>query len=427
VPVFAEPKTLSPKDDLASVPLEENKIPPIAPEPPREKTAAPITPPPPISPSPVQAPDVFEKERTDISQILKEVKLPERRPPVSSALAGGAVPQAHVFDTALGAAADKKPPDTVQAAPVPETPSIANTISSSIVAPLRTLKNDLQEIVRVKKISLVRAAALEQEKKYGRGDVHEASAPSGHSRRGSGMLFAAALFLVLGGAAVFGVYVIMQERMGIAPTVSSTASLLFAETTVSFSLDNLSSLDLKRKLAQTRAGLNATLGSVTHIVPVVSAEASVQADQGSGTRPATLQEFLAALGTRASPDLVRALGSDFFFGIHTVDKNAPVLVIPVVSYEHAFAGMLAWERTMNADLAPVFTAVPDQVAGPGGLPQKRQFNDLVMRNYDVRALKDDAGVIELYYSFPTKELLIIAESPYSFAEVLSRLRAGGKL
>src|SRR3989344_130984 len=124
VPVFAEPKTLSPKDDLASVPLEENKIPPIAPEPPREKTAAPITPPPPISPSPVQAPDVFEKERTDISQILKEVKLPERRPPVSSALAGGAVPQAHVFDTALGAAADKKPPDTVQAAPVPETPSI---------------------------------------------------------------------------------------------------------------------------------------------------------------------------------------------------------------------------------------------------------------------------------------------------------------
>ena len=153
----------------------------------------------------------------------------------------------------------------------------------------------------------------------------------------------------------------------------------------------------------------------------------MQADQGSGTRPATLQEFLAALGTRASPDLVRALGSDFFFGIHTVDKNAPVLVIPVVSYEHAFAGMLAWERTMNADLAPVFTAVPDQVAGPGGLPQKRQFNDLVMRNYDVRALKDDAGVIELYYSFPTKELLIIAESPYSFAEVLSRLRAGGKL
>src|SRR3989344_1658084 len=98
--------------------------PPIPPNPPREKTAAPITPPPPISPSPVQAPDVFEKERTDISQILKEVKLPERRPPVSSALAGGAVPQAHVFDTALGAAADKKPPDTVQAAPVPETPSI---------------------------------------------------------------------------------------------------------------------------------------------------------------------------------------------------------------------------------------------------------------------------------------------------------------
>ncbi len=50
-----------------------------------------------------------------------------------------------------------------------------------------------------------------------------------------------------------------------------------------------------------------------------------------------------------------------------------------------------------------------------------------MRNYDVRALKDDAGQIQLYYSFPTRDILIIAESPYSFGEILSRLRADRRL
>jgi len=50
-----------------------------------------------------------------------------------------------------------------------------------------------------------------------------------------------------------------------------------------------------------------------------------------------------------------------------------------------------------------------------------------MRNYDARALKDDAGQIQLYYSFPTRNILIIAESPYTFAEVLSRLQAERRL
>ena len=50
-----------------------------------------------------------------------------------------------------------------------------------------------------------------------------------------------------------------------------------------------------------------------------------------------------------------------------------------------------------------------------------------MRNYDVRALKDDDGTIQLYYSFPTRNVLIIAESPFSFTEILSRLRADRRL
>ena len=113
--------------------------------------------------------------------------------------------------------------------------------------------------------------------------------------------------------------------------------------------------------------------------------------------------------------------------INVGGTQSPFFILSLTSYNETFAGMLAWEASMNGDLAPVFTPVPSTMTSASGLPVERTFQDLVMRNYDVRALKDDAGNIELYYSFPSQKILIIAESPYSFSEILSRLQAGRKL
>jgi len=82
---------------------------------------------------------------------------------------------------------------------------------------------------------------------------------------------------------------------------------------------------------------------------------------------------------------------------------------------------------MNADLSPTFTPVPSTILDVNGIPYERVFKDSVMRNYDVRELRDDANVIQLYYSFPSPNLLIIAESPYSFPEILSRLQSVRRL
>ena len=89
--------------------------------------------------------------------------------------------------------------------------------------------------------------------------------------------------------------------------------------------------------------------------------------------------------------------------------------------------MLAWEKTMNADLSPVFTQVPMLKTDSNGLPVSRTFEDVVMNNYDVRALKDDSGAVQLYYSFPRPNILVIGESTYTFGEVLSRLQSARKL
>ncbi len=390
---------------------------------------------------PPHTPEELKKEGDTITKILKDIKLPERNEAPGESQKPKEV---RVFDTMLGVSVDNKTniadkptleiAKTLGAVPVSHDGDIApskglgttlgKSLESSIVAPLRTLKNDLQRIVREKKISLVRAVALEGEKQHATSNVVEREQiKKVHSRRIFRMLFAVFLLSVLGAAAFFGVYVIMQERSGI-PREGSGMSILFSESAYELPLENRSSLEIKRLIAQTRADGGATLGSISRFTPTIL---QTNPDGTSAEKPLTLQEFLRALGARASPDLLRALSSEFFFGIHTVDENAPFFVIPVLSYERAFAGMLAWEQTMNADLAPAFTPVPDQVLGVNGLPEKRRFEDVVMRNYDVRVLKNDAGTIELYYSFPTRHLLVIGESVYTFTETLSRLRAERKL
>ncbi len=423
------PTSLPPPSAPVPVPPPPPTPPPIpraAPEVPPQKveiiTVPPPTPVPPTDPASQHVPANASKEQDAISKILKEVKLPERRGTPTATLASQ-----KVFDTVLGGTAPPIPPAPAPAvSPKSESQSVPAqkeaASPASAIAPLRTLKNDLQDVVRTQKISLVRAVSLEEKRRSAPSQttLEDVKPPSRHTFN---MLFVAALFVVLGAAAFFGVFLIMGERSGTPPS-GVQGSILFAESTVPLPLGATTPIELKRLLAQARQNSNSTLGSITRITPTI---AGTDAEGNATERPATLQEFMQALGVRASPDLYRALSDEFFFGLHTVDENAPLFIIPVLSYERAFAATLRWEETLNADFSPAFTPVTDQMVGASGLPEKRRFNDLVMRNYDVRALKDDVGTIEMYYSFPTRAYLVIAESPYSFTEILSRLRAERKL
>lgn len=370
--------------------------------------------------SPASAPLFAQSEKSDISHVLEGIKLPERR--------------------AFHATADiaKKPdePDAaileehvVQAAKKPSGPASASEPNGertpSSVVPVRTLKDDLQTVVREQNISLVHAVSLEEEKRKGQEHLtpEQTEIRARSSRRTKSILFAVGLLLVLGVAAIFGVIYVMQKQQAPAPAVSQS-TILFAEQTVTLSLKNQSAQTLKAELSQARTQNLGSLGSITRVVPTVTATSSAGA---ATTQPATLSQFFAALNINPPQELMGAIGPQFFFGFHIVDTNAPLFVIPVTSYDHAFAGMLGWEITMDTDLSPIFNSVPMTMTSAGGLPVARTFQDTVMRNYDVRELTDDSGNIVLYYSFPTPNILVIAESPYSFTEILSRLQAEREL
>ena len=349
------------------------------------------------------------------------------------------------FETALGAdvrAEQKEAHEAAAARPEPElpvtiTPSLEQNPTEpsksagfapqpGIVVPVHTLKDDLQHVVHDQKISVVRAVSLEEKRRFRDKPAEDdfASAPKPRApKHVFAVLFSVVLFVLLGVGALLGVYTV--ERARSTPTILPNAStILFAENSVALPLGNQSPTALKQLIAQSRASSGGALGSIAQIIPTIS---STDADGVVSQRSATFAEFMRAVGADPPDELLRAVSNDFFFGIHTVDKQAPLIIAPVTSYDHAFAGMLAWEATMNAALAPMFTSLPAQTTDTSGLPALRAFSDVVMRNYDVRALKDDSGAIQLYYSFPTQNVLIIAESPYTFTEVLSRLQALRKL
>ncbi|MDR3570707.1 MAG: hypothetical protein P4L81_00710 [Candidatus Pacebacteria bacterium] len=360
---------------------------------------------------------------SDFAKILKEIKLPERRDFKATADIKKAAPEPEAAILAervikTASAQSQKPAAEQQPIEAPK-----NERSSSIVSPVRTLKDDLQTVVREQKISLVHAATLEEEKKHGQEHLtpEQKEIKTHKSRRTAGILFASAVLIFLGVGAVFGVYLVMQEQQAI-PTVQQS-SLLFAEQTLSVPLNNQNPQSLKSILAQARTKSLGSLGSITRIVPVVQATSTSGATQ---TSPASIAQFFSSLGINPPQELMNSIGPDFFFGFHVVDTNAPLLIIPVTSYDHAFAGMLAWEPNLDADLSPVFTNVSMTVL-TNGVPMQRTFQDTVMRNYDVRELTDDSGNVVLYYSFPTPNILVIAQSPYSFTEILSRLQAARKL
>ena len=465
----AIPKTPPPAPQPVAPPAPTNPVVTPVPQTPVVDTTSP---PPAATPNAPSLPTTPQGPFSgDITKILKAIKLPERRvePAVVSLRAPGEPKNVVSVDisgvkiiseTVVPATPADAPPvlkTEVPPAPktglppskaVPDTAPQEKTVpgesaampgtmgnvtkkkaapggiaESWIVTPLRTLREDLQHVIKDRKISIVRAVALEEDKKKEVRALSSQEIASKRRRRqhSFAFIFASIVLLFLGAAALVGVYTIQNQRAP-AIVIGDISSLIFSEMSVEFPIKDQSSGDLKRVISQSQFAAQATLGSITRIIPTLSPR-----EGESGPRIATAAEFLYALDTHVPDELVRALGDTFFFGIHTVDKNVPIFVIPVVSYDHAFSGMLAWENSMSSDLSPIFPFVSVMKADVNGLPTTRTFEDIVMRNYDVRALKDDGGTIQLYYSFPTPNLLIVAESPYTFTEVLSRLQAERKL
>lgn len=149
-----------------------------------------------------------------------------------------------------------------------------------------------------------------------------------------------------------------------------------------------------------------------------------------GSSPATVITLFRELDTRTPASLTRSIGPSFTLGVHGFRGSQPFLVMPVASYDHAFSGMLAWEKDILDDIGPLFGVSKRELSMSTGsstdevLSQNLHLKDAIIKNRDARALFGEGGNILFLYSFPDKQTLIITTNEDTFRVLEGKTRAG---
>jgi hypothetical protein len=259
--------------------------------------------------------------------------------------------------------------------------------------------------------------------------------------------------LIVGGAGVGIALYFFKPATSVLPT-SEIPSYIIVEDARSVNTDNLSKSQLMSGLIKVQQDLNTKIGSITQLYFIKTAVDSSTQKIVATLLPAS--DWFTLLQTHIPSPLARSLDIKMMFGFYQFDQVRPFIILKTSSYETAFAGMLTWERDLNADLAPLFgptivqkfsrpisdeevpviepsststasTSSSTDVVAPEMRPVTttlflpHSFQDAVIVNKDVRVLRDDSGKIALVYGFYDKQTILITTDENTFKEVVTRL------
>ena len=160
------------------------------------------------------------------------------------------------------------------------------------------------------------------------------------------------------------------------------------------------------------------MGLVEQLVPTSGEE--------GGAAILSASRFLNLIEAEVGSAFLRSLDKNFFLGVHVFDGNQPVLIFKTDSYGEAFAGMLAWEKTIERDLSPLFDtqkSLSTSTTAASFLGGQTPFKDIVVRNRDARAVFLTQEKTKLLWAIPDRKTIIIATNQNSLIEILSRLSA----
>ncbi len=145
-------------------------------------------------------------------------------------------------------------------------------------------------------------------------------------------------------------------------------------------------------------------------------------DESATVRPAEASEIFTALALRVPGNFsrsVRVVSFGSYAGTH------PFIVMRSTDFSTAFAGMLAWETTMSADLVPLFgTAVNesfDETARTATQVRTAFFRDTIMANVSTRVLVDASNTERIVYGFVKPNLILIAPNEATFTAIAPQL------
>lgn len=332
----------------------------------------------------------------------------------------------------------ERPEQTEGALPVPETSTVQKNEGKEtevfripqpkeengeggLVRRIRTYKEDILEAIKRQNTSLTSATAAEERRRTRTSKSIEETAPRKLDYQRLSVISGSVLFILLG-IGLLGFFLFFYEP----PKVSieeEIPSLIFAEEHEGIDVTGKDTPEIVRMLGELRRAVSLPLGQVTQVYLT-----ELNPDTGE-QQIISAEEFLQKVGARVSDAFLRSLSPDYMVGIHVFNQNQPFMIFKSESYQHSFAGMLEWERSIYDDLFPfmgrgaaTFLEIPKNPLTGENTPLKTAFEDKVIQNIDTRVLLNETGGIEFLYAFPDRETLIITTNENSLTEVITRLR-----
>lgn len=295
-------------------------------------------------------------------------------------------------------------------------------VSKNTIRSMRTYKEDIAEAVRTQKASLTSVVAAEQERRSGI-SVDFIKKPATNLKN-IGVIFGSTIFILLGiGVVSFFVFFYEKEEVLIKQDISS---LIFVEEQKEINITGKNAREILQTIGVERKNVSLPLGQISHLYVTET----VQEQEASMTRIISAEEFLTRINAQVSDAFLRSLDTPFMLGIHVFNQNQPFIIFKSNSYQHSFAGLLEWERTIYQDLKLFTGRKNDPVLGAPVNPQtgeevilRENFEDKIIQNVDVRALLSEAGDIEFLYAFPNQQTLIITTNENTLSEVITRLNS----
>jgi hypothetical protein len=140
-------------------------------------------------------------------------------------------------------------------------------------------------------------------------------------------------------------------------------------------------------------------------------------------KPAPTQTIISELQFQAPGSFTRTISEITFGG---TPQRQPFIILKVTSFDTAFAGILEWEKTMSADLTPLFGEVVINSFDPSARTdtQVREafFKDVIASNKNARLLLDEEGEDRIVYTFTNQNTILITTNREALDELLPLIR-----
>ncbi|NTV44338.1 MAG: hypothetical protein HGA67_01405 [Candidatus Yonathbacteria bacterium] len=280
---------------------------------------------------------------------------------------------------------------------------------------LRTFQLDIAEAMRGQHSSTIQSALSEHHAK------EEKEIENTYQKKRSVSFLVSAIMLIIIGLGALGVggwywYTTTLDKDSQQKTDILVPSFFSTETKKEISADNLNGAGLRSAIKHTLTGTDLFVDSISQIYITEITPATTKETAPIKTVLST-QQFLSLIGSTIPQWLMRTLDPTYMLGVHVWNGNHSFLVFSTSGelFDNTFSGMLKWEPTMAQDLLPLFGVPVTQDV------YTRTWGDVILKNRDVRAIKDNDGNIVLLYTFYDRKTLIITTSPDTMDEIIQRI------